>query len=188
VELVVRPAAPLLSDTSYVTPIPDEEVTGPRSDMAFLSTASIFAMYQRDLPRSATGGAGAGLQVPTAPAIQPATPATQPPGAGVPALPLEAPAPLSQIPAPASAPAAFSPEVSAKGREQNASANGKTYEVMLQSKTRGVPIYVNDKPSGKVTPARLTLVDGDTLGVEVNGVMNRVIFEAKNGSFLMLPW
>src|ERR1035438_10122169 len=54
VELVVRPAAPLLSDTSYVTPIPDEEVTGPRSDMAFNSTVSIFAMYQRDLALSAT--------------------------------------------------------------------------------------------------------------------------------------
>jgi hypothetical protein len=182
VELVVRPAAPLLSDTSYVTPIPDEEVTGPRSDMAFISTVSIFAMYQRDLARSAPRPESLPAPQP-APVVPVATPAS-PPAAAVPPLAADSPAPLPRL----STPPTGKPEIPAKGQEQSGPASGKTYDVMVQSKTRGLPIFVNDKPSGKATPARLTLTDGDIVGVEVNGEMNRGRFDSKDGLFLRLPW
>jgi tetratricopeptide (TPR) repeat protein len=65
VELVVKSEPPYLSDTTTVTPIPDEEVTGGRSDMAFLTTESIFAMYKRDL---ATGAQNRPADLP-APAV-----------------------------------------------------------------------------------------------------------------------
>jgi tetratricopeptide (TPR) repeat protein len=183
VELVVRPAPPLLSDTSYVTPIPDEEVTGPRSDMAFISTVSIFAMYQRDLARSAPRPESLPAPQP-APVPPVATPASPPAAAAVPPLAADSPAPLSRF----STPPTGKPEIPAKGQEQSGPASGKTYDVMVQSKTRGLPIFVNDKPSGKATPARLTLTDGDIVGVEVNGEMNRGRFDSKDGLFLRLPW
>jgi hypothetical protein len=99
-------------------------------------------------------------------------------------LALDAPPPLARI----SAPAAGRGEVPPSGQPPNPSASGKAYDVMVQSKTRGLPIFVNDKPSGKVTPARLTLADGDTVGVEVNGEMYHGRFDAKEGLFVRLPW
>jgi hypothetical protein len=135
VELVVRAAAPLLRDTTFVTGIPDEEISGGGSDVTPLPTDSIFAMYQRDRARTA-----AAAMVPVADL------ATQP------------------------------------------AAVGNTYDVMVQSKTRGLPIFVNGQPSGKATPALLTLDDGDTVGVELSGEMHRGKFEAKEGLFLRFPW
>jgi tetratricopeptide (TPR) repeat protein len=126
VELVVRPAAPLLPDTSYVTPIPDEEVTGPRSDMAFISTVSIFAMYQRDLARSA--------------AVQPAA-VPQTPPVSAPSAPLAVEPPPEPAPAP---PPAALPALKGK---PGATGKGQAQLVSLSSTPPGAAVLVDGDPA-----------------------------------------
>ena len=133
VELVVRPAAPLLPDASYVTPIPDEEVTGPRSDMAFISTVSIFAMYQRDLARSATRADAPTGVAPAAVVEPPPAPAPAPPPAVLPAV---------------------------KGRP-GASGKGQEQLVLLSSTPPGAAVLVDSDPALRcLAPCELRLPPG----------------------------
>ena len=136
VELVVRPAVPLLSDTSYVTPIPDEEVTGPRSDMAFISTVSIFAMYQRDLARSAT-------RPESLPAPQPA-PVPQTPPVATPLAPVAvAPPPEPPRNSAPGGPAILPPVRGKPG----AAGKGQEQPVSLVSTPAGAAVLVDGDPA-----------------------------------------
>ena len=148
VELVVRPAAPLLSDTSYVTPIPDEEVTGPRSDMAFNSTVSIFAMYQRDLALSATRFEGLpGPQpAPVPPVATPLAPAAVAPP---PPEPIRNSAPGGPAMLP---PVTGRPGAADKGQEQ---------PVSLVSTPDGAAVLVDGDPALRcLAPCELRLAPG----------------------------
>ena len=136
VELVVRPAVPLLSDTSCVTPIPDEEVTGPRSDMAFISTVSIFAMYQRDLARSAT-------RPESLPAPQPA-PVPQTPPVATPLAPVAvAPPPEPPRNSAPGGPAILPPVRGKPG----AAGKGQEQPVSLVSTPAGAAVLVDGDPA-----------------------------------------
>jgi tetratricopeptide (TPR) repeat protein len=152
VELVVRPAPPLLSDTSYVTPIPDEEVTGPRSDTAFISTVSIFAMYQRDLARSAP-------RPESLPAPQPApVPQTQP--VATPLAPLAVQPPPPPEPTRNNAPGgpAILPPV--RGRP-GASSKGQEQPVPFLSTPVGAAFLVDGDPALRcLAPCELRLAPG----------------------------
>jgi len=179
VELVVRPAAPVLPDTTTVTPIPDEEVD--HSDMTFLYGKSIFALYKRDLTRAADlVGGGVGFQAPAAPAIQPVS-------SRVP--PVAADAPPAR--APNSAPAGGSPESAGKGQEQSVSLKAKTYHVYVQSKTQGLALSVNGKPTAKVTPAEFDWAEGEyTIDVEIDGKLLGSMVSIKEGGdrWFRLQW
>ena len=154
VELVVRPAAPLLSDTSYVTPIPDEEVTGPRSDMAFISTVSIFAMYQRDLARSATRSEGL-------PSPQPApVPVPQTPPVATPLAPAAVAPPPPAEPTRNSAPGgpAILPPVRSR---PGAAGKGQEQPVSLVSTPAGAAVLVDGDPALRcLAPCELRLAPG----------------------------
>ena len=150
VELVVRPAVPLLSDTSYVTPIPDEEVTGPRSDMAFISTVSIFAMYQRDLARSAT-------RPESLPAPQPA-PVPQTPPVATPLAPVAvAPPPEPPRNSAPGGPAILPPVRGKPG----AAGKGQEQPVSLVSTPAGAAVLVDGDPALRcLAPCELRLAPG----------------------------
>ena len=150
VELVVRPAVPLLSDTSCVTPIPDEEVTGPRSDMAFISTVSIFAMYQRDLARSAT-------RPESLPAPQPA-PVPQTPPVATPLAPVAvAPPPEPPRNSAPGGPAILPPVRGKPG----AAGKGQEQPVSLVSTPAGAAVLVDGDPALRcLAPCELRLAPG----------------------------
>jgi tetratricopeptide (TPR) repeat protein len=152
VERVGRAAAPLLSDTSYVTPIPDEEVTGPRSDMAFISTVSIFAMYQRDLARAAP-------RPESLPAPQPApVPQTQPVATPLAPVAVEPPPPPEPTRNNAPGGPAILPPV--RGRP-GASSKGQEQPVSLLSTPVGAAFLVDgDSALRCLAPCELRLAPG----------------------------
>jgi tetratricopeptide (TPR) repeat protein len=149
VELVVRPAVPLLSDTSCVTPIPDEEVTGPRSDMAFISTVSIFAMYQRDLARSAT-------RPESLPAPQPA-PVPQTPPVATPLAPVRWRRPRSPLGTP---PRADPPSCLRSGASRALPAKGKSSPCHWSPLRPGLPSWWMAIPLRCLAPCELRLAPG----------------------------
>ena len=244
VDLVVKSGAPLLRDSSIVTPIPDEALAGGRSDMVFLTTDSIFLMYKRDrdiaLAADARRAAALEPPAPVAPEPQPITPG---PPVAAPSAPTAArnPAPAEPAAIPPAAPARLGR--SGDGQEQPVTVNstppgatilvdenglkcvarcelrlapgrhtlratlegytdavrifnvekGKALSldvsldsnvgfVNVETKTPGMPIYVNGKKTGSVTPARLKLAEGEyVVGVEIDGQMTSGKVSVKAG-------
>ena len=182
VELVAKSAPPLLSDTTTVTPIPDEEVTGGRTDMAFLTTDSIFAMYRRDLTRAAER-AGSAAPPAALTAVTPAALITRelPPPPDRPAAAPDAPS--RPAPAPERT-TAETPAAPAAGSPDSALCR-----VFVRSKTPGLALFVNGQATGKVTPAEFSWVKGEyEVGIEVGGEIHKVKVSVTEGSFLTLPW
>ena len=58
----------------------------------------------------------------------------------------------------------------------------------VESKTPGLPIFVNGKKTDRVTPANLTLSEGEyEIGVEVDGVLKTQSVSVKDGTMMKVP-
>jgi tetratricopeptide (TPR) repeat protein len=186
-ELAAKPNPSLIPDNTFILPVPDEDLTAGHNDSSLLSTQSVFALYQRDLPAVTA-------PPPVAAPAADAPPAS--PGAAAPvdrvAFPhtLPPPGPLS-VPSPAEARAAESGTSAAEGRL-----------VAVNSDPAGATVVFDKSPSlSCTTPCRLPLAPGrhtllatlagyrDALRiptVDKNAAPVEVTLEAKRGSLTVV--
>jgi hypothetical protein len=194
-ELVAKPDPPLLDGTTPVIPVPDDEINSGQSDIGYLSSVSLFAIYQRD----AAGGS------PATPPLQPATPAPAPPAARAAATPTVH---LDVISQPPGASITFDKDdpnavrtctapcqvALPRGRHTlRATLQGyneatrivtlererqteivelyaKRGKIWVDSNPAGLAVSLNGKQTGKLTPTDFLLDEGEyDLGVEING-------------------
>jgi len=254
-ELAAKPSPALLQDTTRIIPVPDEELTAGHSEMALLSTDSVFGRYRKNLPNvtavvTADVPVAAGAQPPTA-SIAPLAPApaqSEPPSISN----LTRPSQLSNSPAgsapprtsaksavqakggpglgvsvvttPAGATVAFDDntelnciapcemplpagrhtlratlqghrealrifELNKKTAPIEITLDPKRGSVNVESATAGMPVFLNGNKTDKVTPARLTLDEGDwEIGIETDGHRAVQKISVKDGSLLRITF
>jgi tetratricopeptide (TPR) repeat protein len=187
-EVSVRPEPALLTDKTYITPMPDPEINSGSSDLMLLSTQSVFAFYQSGLPPAQPAPDAAAPAPPQSPPPAPPAPsaALHPPGAGQPVEIRTTPpgaAVLVDESEPCVSPCAtnlsagrhtlfvtlagyrerrkiFDVERSKLPPPVELTLEAKHGSLTVSSDVPGAPIFLNGEKTGKITPASFPLNEG----------------------------